>query len=332
MDFSRKKLSQNEFNKINLIRLFQIIKLLNNCKRTLHNLALLTNVSTRTIQRDIDQLLRMGVPLVKDHLTNEFYMVSNYTVPPINFTQMEILAIFILFSQYSNEIKQPLFSVLRTAILKFASYIPTDLFALASHIGHNVKIHSFPKDVFTEYEKIFDTILDALASTKVIALEYDSVTERDIIYTNVQPYEVYFTRSWYLIGFSSLHREIRTFKLMRIQSVTPKDISYEIPINFSLSSYLGNAWRCIPEPGKDWDIVVRFSPKVAQNVSETLWHQTQEERWLSDGSVELRFCVSGLNEIVWWLLGYGSEANVIKPIELQRMIVDHARKMINLYQ
>ena len=66
----------------------------------------------------------------------------------------------------------------------------------------------------------------------------------------------------------------------------------------------------IPEKGRDSEVVVRFSKLVAQNVAEVNWHKTQRLAWRDDGTLDFHVTVSGLNEISWWILGYGDQAEV----------------------
>ncbi|MEZ6193148.1 MAG: hypothetical protein R3C45_17890 [Phycisphaerales bacterium] len=46
---------------------------------------------------------------------------------------------------------------------------------------------------------------------------------------------------------------------------------------------------------------LEFTPKVATNVSEVLWHPSQTCQYLDDGSCRMRFEVDGINEIAWWV-------------------------------
>ena len=41
--------------------------------------------------------------------------------------------------------------------------------------------------------------------------------------------------------------------------------------------------------------------------------------------------VDSLKEIVWWVLGYGAQAEVIQPRELRDEVASHAREMLSLY-
>ncbi len=42
--------------------------------------------------------------------------------------------------------------------------------------------------------------------------------------------------------------------------------------------------------------------------------------------------VSGLNEISWWILGYGDQAEVLDPPELRRLVAQRAAQMVQQYR
>jgi proteasome accessory factor B len=105
-----------------------------------------------------------------------------------------------------------------------------------------------------------------------------------------------------------------------------------MPREFSLDKHLGNAWNLMPHDGPDEHVVVRFSHLVARNVAEVQWHRTQRVEKLSDGSIEYHVDVSGLSEIVWWILGYGDQAQVLKPASLRQQVAKRARNMCKMYK
>ncbi len=109
------------------------------------------------------------------------------------------------------------------------------------------------------------------------------------------------------------------------------DDPFQVPRGFSIERYLRNAWHMIPEKGHDRDVVVRFTKLVAQNVAEVNWHKTQRLAFHDDGSADFHATVSGLNEISWWILGYGDQAEVLEPPELRRMVAARARRMVETY-
>jgi len=128
-----------------------------------------------------------------------------------------------------------------------------------------------------------------------------------------------------------LHREVRTFNVGRIAALKPLREKYVIPKTFRLDKYLGNAWNMIPAFGPDHNVVVRFQAQVAQNVAEVVWHKTQQVKCLEDGSLEFTACVSGLSEISWWILGYGDQAEVLKPTKLRKLVAHRVNQMQSIY-
>lgn len=138
-------------------------------------------------------------------------------------------------------------------------------------------------------------------------------------------------RSWYVIGLCETHRQVRTFNLDRIISVAVLEETFSKPSKFSLESYLGNAWMMIPE-GKTYAVRLRFNAKVAGNVEEVIWHKTQCTQRQPDGSLIFEATIDGLTEIGWWIMGYGDQVYVEKPIELRERVAHVAEMVLSQYK
>ena len=180
---------------------------------------------------------------------------------------------------------------------------------------------------------MYDLLLEAIANRRNVRIRYRSLAEEKEIATRLSPYELFFSRrSWYVVGRSSLHRAKRTFNLGRILQIEPLEDRFQVPRGFSIARYLGNAWHMIPETGPDREVVVRFDRLVAQNVAEVNWHKTQRVVFRDDGSADFHVTVSGLNEISWWILGYGDQAEVLQPPELRQLIAQRAKGMADKYR
>jgi proteasome accessory factor B len=179
---------------------------------------------------------------------------------------------------------------------------------------------------------VYQQLVDARAKRRVVRIEYDSLTEWERITTKLRLYQLLFCRhSWYAIGRSSLHGEVRTFNISRIAGLETLSEVYSVPKGFTLERHLRNAWYLVPGPGPDENVVVRFAPLVARNVAEVIWHKTQRLEFQDDGSLLYRATVSGINEIVWWILGYGDQAEVLQPLKLRRLVAHRARAMVERY-
>ena len=68
---------------------------------------------------------------------------------------------------------------------------------------------------------------------------------------------------------------------------------------------------------------------AARLVQVRRWHPTQEVIPLDDhgNRVEIRFEVGRLEEVMRWVLSFGSQAKVIAPPELAKMVRKEVRAM-----
>ena len=95
---------------------------------------------------------------------------------------------------------------------------------------------------------------------------------------------------------------------------------------FDLSEYFGFAWSLLRE-GQIDEVELRFCPEIAAEVADTQWHETQITTFENDGSAVLEFHVDGLNEITWWILGYGDKVEVLAPKVLKQWIAQIMSKI-----
>lgn len=98
----------------------------------------------------------------------------------------------------------------------------------------------------------------------------------------------------------------------------------------SIREFLGNAWT-VYRGDRDWHVEIEFSAQIAEVVAETKHHPTQEIEFRKDGSALMRCCVSGLEEIEWFVLGFGPRARVRKPRELADRVRDLAAQAAARY-
>jgi len=133
-----------------------------------------------------------------------------------------------------------------------------------------------------------------------------------------------------VIAYSAQHRQIRTFKLGRIRTLTVTERTFSWPRDVKLEDHFGQAWSMIPE-GKLYDVHLRFARQVAGNVAEVQWHPSQQVAWRDDGSMDYRVRVDGLGEISWWVLGYGDQVEVVSPAPLRRRITEMAGSVTAMY-
>ncbi|MEX0677884.1 MAG: YafY family protein [Pirellulales bacterium] len=313
-------------------RLVQLLGLLQAGKG--HNageLAKACEVSRRTIFRDLDVLRQAGVPLVFDEEHGKYRIPGTYFLPPTNFTTEEALAVIVLCYEMGSDGRLPFYEAAQSAALKLEGSLPGRMREQLREISAAVQIKMEPGNRLVGQMPIYRQLLAAIAMRRAVQILYESFSDGGTIGLKLSPYRMLFSRrSWYVIGRSSLHREVRTFNVGRIHGLEVLDEPFHVPSGFSIQRYLGNAWHLIPD-GPDAEVVVRFSPLVARNVAEVVWHKTQRVVWRDDGSMDFHVRVAGVREISWWILGYGDQAEVLKPARLRQVIAEHAARLVQMY-
>ncbi|MCC6125624.1 MAG: WYL domain-containing protein [Pirellulales bacterium] len=312
---------------LNLIGLLQAGKGFN-----VDGLAQECGVSKRTIFRDLELLRASNLPLLFDEERQQYRMGSSVFLPATNFTPDEALALIVLCHELGDRSGLPFLHSARSAAMKLESTLPGRLRDRLREIAPALHIQREPANPLEGKRPVYEQLVEALGKRRCVRIRYRSLHDGGEIRTKLSPYRMFFSRrSWYVVGRSSLHRETRTFNLGRVAEIETLDHSYEIPRGFSVERFLRNAWHLIPEPGPDRQVVVRFGAQVAQNVAEVNWHKTQQLQFNADGTLDFSVTVSGLNEISWWIHGYGDQAEVLEPPELRKLIAKRIERLATMY-
>ncbi|MEM9351402.1 MAG: WYL domain-containing protein [Planctomycetota bacterium] len=321
---------------MNLKRTTRLLKLLQTLQsgqgQNADGLAAACGVGRRTIFRDLETLREAGVPLHFDKADDRYSIPESFFLPSTNFTPAEALSLLVLAGKLGPNDPLPFLEPARAAALKLESSLPGALRDEVRTLTRAIQVRVDQINPLDQQQSHYEQLVDAIAERRVLRMEYDSFTEYEVITTKLRPYRLIFSRrSWYVIGRSSLHDKPRTFNVSRITRLTKLKEKYAMPRGFSVDRYLGNAWHLIPSEGRDYDVTIRFQPLVARNVAEVVWHKTQEIEQRQDGSIDFHCRVSGLSEITWWLLGYGDQAEVIRPARLRAIVAGRAAAMHRLY-
>ena len=314
-----------------LLRLLQTLQ--SGSGKNVSALAGLFQVNRRTIFRDLKTLRQAGMPLEYDPESERYYVSPTWAMPPTRLTPEEAFALIGLATEFVRSRDVQFYDAAYDAALKLERTLPKALRQTVRREIGGVQVQSRPMSELDGHTNTYRQLVDAIARRKAVRMVYGSLTEWETIETELRPYRLLFSqRSWYVLGRSSMHQEVRTFNLIRIKSLDVLKRKYAIPKSFSLDKHLGNSWRLIPSSEQENHVVIRFASLVAKNVAEVKWHKTQKTKFLPDGSLEFKAQVSGLFEIVWWILGYGDQAEVVRPAKLRRLVAQRVAKMAAIYR
>ena len=312
-------------------RLLRLITMLQSGRSyTADELAEELEVSRRTIFRDLNMLEMAHIPYYFDRDRGTYRINRHFFLPPVNLTLDEALALLVAGQRVSNSSVLPLAASGQRASLKIESVLSGPVREYLGTVMDKLVVTPPPAARQDGLDEMFEQVLAATAERKVCRMTYISFYERKQMRLTIEPWRLVFVgRGWYLIAWSKRHRERRTFKLSRIKRLTVTDKTFDPPSEAGDSDF-GDAWCMIPE-GRRHNVHLRFGPKVAGNVAEVGWHKSQRVEWREDGSADFFVRVDGLGEITWWILGYGDEVKVIKPVALARRVAKVAARVAAQY-
>ena len=289
--------------------------------------------SRRTVFRDLKELRAIGVPFRYDAGTGGYTIKPEFFLPPVDLNLQEALSLLLLVHKARNQIQLPFKNSALLAALKIENNLPAGIRQYCNMALRNISTKvSAQAPIYHSggLDRTFAQLQKAIAKKRKVNICYDSLFEGNVIDLDLSPYHLlYNQRAWYVLGYSSLHKSVRTFKLNRINELKTTEQCFLGGENFDLEDHLGKAWSMIPE-GRIYNVKLRFLPKVANNVTEVQWHSTQEVTRNSDGSATVEFRVDGLGEIAWWILGYGDQVQVLAPRALRKRVLETAKNMVKL--
>jgi len=295
-----------------------------------NDLSKIFGTSRRTIFRDLKELHAIGVPYHYNTKTGGYYIDPEFFLPPIDLNLQEALSLLMLAHKAREQIQLPFTKSALLAALKIENNLPVKIKQYCNSVLQNISTRPGPQAPINHLDKIFAELQKAIINKYKVHLRYLSLFEANIIDTELCPYHlIYNQRAWYVLGYSGLHKNIRTFKLNRIKEMETTNKCFLDGEKFDVYDYFGKAWSMIPE-GRIYNIKLQFLPKVANNVAEVQWHSTQKVIHNNDGSATMEFRVDGLGEITWWILSYGAQVRVLAPKVLRKKVVEIAENMIKL--
>lgn len=288
--------------------------------------------SERTIYRDLEVLEFAGIPWHYDEEAQCYRLTRpDYRFPTLSLSDEELVgqAVATVTTQ-SPGLKigpgsAPTTRKLAATSNERVQQLLEDAEQVVSVLDLKIADHS-------QQQEIIQTVQQALLRKCQVTGHYESPYESGPVKLRLHPYRLCLIKSaWYLIGRPTEEQQPRTYRIARFKSLRMLDDHAEIPSDFSLKSYLGNAWG-VYRGEQSFDVELWFNPQAAKIVTETIWHQTQKIVRQRDGSVILKFRVDGLEEIANWVLCWTGRCKVLEPRELRDRIVQTLEAGMELQQ
>lgn len=294
-------------------------------------LAELLEVSRRVVFNDRDFMInRMGAPIAYDrNRMGWYYTDRTWPLPGMIVTEGELLAFFLSVEISKRYLGSAMESALRSAVEKISrgvkGPVSVDMDRLRSHYTF-----SGPALISTGEHILLD-LHKAINNRNCVWMRYyspgnDEHTERVVL-----PYHLQNIRGdWFLIAFDRLRNDFRTFLAGRIEEWKVLPERFERMESFSADEWVSKGFQA-HRGGEVEEVSIRFNKKMAPFIRERKWHPTQRIEELEGGGLVLHITTAGMVEVKNWVLQYGAEAEVLKPVSLRDECILEIRKMAAVY-
>jgi len=184
---------------------------------------------------------------------------------------------------------------------------------------------------YAKKSELIDELMVGIEDRRAVFVTYQSLRATEPVTYDVYPYGlVYHRGSLYLVGFAPDHREVRHWKVDRMEDAELTPVHFNPPRDFDLREHLAKSFGVFQGRGTVC-VKVRFSAAVARYVTESRWHGSQKLTPQKDGSLVAQFDLDHTEEIKRWIQSFGKHAIVLEPDELRTEMIDELNALRNAY-
>ncbi len=273
-------------------------------------------VTTRTIQRDIEKMRDRGAPIEYDpHRHGYYYTDTSWELPAINLTEGDLMALMVGDRALEGYRNSPYYDELRSVFERLTNLLPDNVTVSSEDLVAHVSVISDP---VTRIDKeVWSVVREGLYKQRTIAIHYQAPGHSDPVVRGVDPLHLVGHRGeWYLLCWSHHHEEIRIYALFRVKQARLRKKTFTSPEGFSVENYIDPSFGVFVNEGAV-DIAVRFDGEAATKIPERRWHYDQEVERLPGGSIIVRFRTNQQSQVLFWVSQWGPNAEILEPPELR---------------
>jgi proteasome accessory factor B len=302
---------------------------------TVAEMAAELGVTEKTIRRDLKAFCDVGFPIVEtvgDHGRKTWRVKAAGDQPEMSFAFDEALALYLgrrflepLAGTYLWEAAQSAFKKIRSCLGKKA-------LAYLDKMAGNLHHKAVGIGDYSTKAELIDQLMQAIEEHKATHIVYRPLRATEPVTYEIHPYGLtYHHGSLYLVALSCDAKELRHFKVDRIDEVEVSDFPFQMPDDFQLDDHFAKSFGVF-HGDDEIQVKIKFLPRVARYVAESKWHESQKLMPQKDGSLLADFQLSHTEEIKRWILSFGRNALVLEPESLAREIVAESEDLVRAYK
>ncbi len=326
----------------NILQTIKAVELLSRTDgTTINQMSTALEIDRRNVYRLLDIIQAMGFPVYDDDAklgrekswkldAGYVLKLPNITLPDVRLNLSEILALYFLKAEASIYAGTEIENRTNAAFSKLSQFVPRNF---QDQIGKLKTLFISAQKLTKDYsgkEEIIDSLAEAMLKNRTCLISYFSFMDDKTKKFRIDPLH-FFERYGGLYLFVRVTRfdDIRMLAVERIESLEEIDESFEYPKDFDPEARLSSAFDLIYDGPIELEVV--FSKDQAKYIRERQFSPGQEIIDNPDGSITLKMNTSGWFDVKKWILGFGSDALVVKPEEMREEIVEEMKNGLELY-
>jgi predicted DNA-binding transcriptional regulator YafY len=300
-----------------------VLELQGKGKQRAEDLARTFETSRRTIYRDIEALCEAGVPLIS--IPGQGYsLMKGYFLPPLSFTTDEATMLLLGSDFMAQNFDAQYRQAAQAAGRKIAGVLPEKLHDDVDYLQKSIRFVSFGTAHNPTEQELLQQLRRAIIEHTTVRFRYHTRHSRESQSTSMireaNPYGlVHIYNDWNLVAYCHLRKDIRIFRLDRMEDLELLAKTFERPANFAMQEQRSEV--------RDITVRVLFAKEVMRWVRESRSYYTVAEEETTEGLL-VTLKIRQESEIVQWLLSWGRHMRVLEPESLRRRMVEEAERML----
>ncbi len=289
------------------------------------DLAATFETSKRTIYRDVQALLELGVPVVSAP-GRGYSIMAGYFLPPLSFSTDEATMLLLGASVMQRSFDAEFQTAARFAAQKIESVLPANLLERVQELRNSIFLYP-SSSLSVSDASLLQTLRRAILRGSRVRFTYhtrgDGQSSENM--REVDPYGLFYVEgAWHLYGYCHLRLDTRNFRLSRMENLSILPQGFQRP-----EGYTREAARRMNET-RTLIACLQFDHEAARWVSEDPFFYI-DQRTPNANGLEVTLRIRHERDALNWILGWGHHVQVIEPESLRALVQDELQATLKNY-
>ncbi len=285
-------------------------------------------ISVRSLHRYMEGLDEMGIPVYTERGPyGGFSLVRGYKLPPLVFSAEESVVVSLGVSLVEEMWAGLYHQAAASALAKLDMLLPEAQRQEVAWARRSLLAMGLQRGFTKRLTPLLETCRKAIHENRKVEMTYQSSNRPTATSRVVNPYALMYRWGWwYLIGYCHQRRQIRLFRLDRIQDLQALDSCFQPRNDMDIRAYIEQELNT----QSHLTVHLRFPPEMASaaRANPFNWQGLEEQ---PDGSVIVTMNAPDLTWAASMALAFGPGVTVLDPEAVRQEVRKWAQATLDHY-